>query len=77
MAVNPLIEKVLKNQELKDIQKGVLIAYMRGLLTEEQAIRQLGLSDVDGLITMMKDAGLEVWTPKKTKTKKAGEWLSR
>lgn len=69
MAVNPMIEKVLKNQELKDIQKGVLIAYMRGLLTEEQAIRQLGLANVDGLIAMMQNAGLDVWSPQK-KSKK-------
>ncbi|MFO1242123.1 MAG: hypothetical protein U1E36_02840 [Rickettsiales bacterium] len=69
MAIHPMIEKVLKNQKLKDIQKGVLIAYMRGLLTEEQATRQLGLNDVDSLIKMMQDAGLGVWNPKKKKVK--------
>lgn len=69
MSVHPMIEKVLKSQELKDIQKGVLIAYMRGMLTEEQATRQLGLSNVDGLIAMMQDAGLGLWNPKKKKTK--------
>ena len=69
MSVHPMIEKVLKNQKLKDIQKGVLIAYMRGLLTEEQATRQLGLPDVDGLIKMMQDAGLGLWNPKKNKIK--------
>lgn len=70
MGVNPMIEKVLKNQELKDIQKGVLIAYMRGLLTEEQAIRQLGMTHVDGLIAMMQNAGLDVWTLKKKPSKR-------
>lgn len=46
---------------LKDIQRGVLEAYARGLLSEKQAISQLGLRSYQELESLLKTEGLEAW----------------
>ncbi len=48
-------------KQLKEIQRGVLEAYARGLLSEQQALRQLGLTRYEELERMLAQAGLRAW----------------
>lgn len=60
MTIDTLTRKTGRAR-LKDIQRGVLEAYARGLLSEKQAISQLGLRSYVELESLLKAEGLQAW----------------
>lgn len=56
-----LLSRNKQKAQLEDIQRGVLEAYSRGLLSERQAMGQLGLKNYDQLISMLERVGLKAW----------------
>lgn len=58
--------------QLEDLQRGVLEAYSRGLLSEKQAIAQLGLRGYDDLLTLLERADLSAWEATRESPAKSG-----
>lgn len=56
-----LLARNKQKAQLEDLQRGVLEAYSRGLLSEKQAIGQLGLKNYDQLTAMLERLGLHAW----------------
>ncbi len=57
--------KLLTNRQLSRVQKRILDAYIRGLLSGEQAMRRLGLRDHEELKAMLRRLGV-TGEPKKS-----------
>ncbi len=58
MALYSTTRRTEDKKRLNDIQRSVLEAYSRGLLTERQAMHQLGLRMAEDLEMMLENANL-------------------
>ncbi len=56
--VTETVRRSRDNQKVKDLQRSVLEAYSKGLLTESQALKQLGIKSERELAWMLDKAGI-------------------